>query len=416
MTNEIKNVPELRFPEFKEEWSKLKLGELAEIVRGSSPRPISDPRWFDINSDIGWLRISDVTEQNGKITKLEQKISKDGQKKTRVLHSKHLLLSIAATVGKPVINYVKTGVHDGFLIFLRPLFDIEFMYQWLDAYRPKWKKYGQPGSQVNLNSELVKSQKIYMPHSVEQKKISDFFSKLDQQIELEEKKLAKLEEQKKGYMQQIFSQKLRFKNEVGKNYSEWKHETLNELNCYFTDGNYGESYPKSDDMSNFEEGVAFLRGSNIKKGRIVLDNANYISREKHNELVSGHLYLGDIVIAVRGSLGAVGYVEKNIEGQNINSQLAIIRTLDTKIVSRFLIYYLMSNFGQKELLSKVSGTALKQLPLKQIKSFKTPLPENKEQDKISDFFYKLDKIINKQIKKIDRLKLRKKGFLQKMFV
>jgi type I restriction enzyme S subunit len=43
------------------------------------------------------------------------------------------------------------------------------MYQWLDAYRPKWKKYGQPGSQVNLNSELVKSQKIYMPHSVEQK-------------------------------------------------------------------------------------------------------------------------------------------------------------------------------------------------------------------------------------------------------
>lgn len=81
MTNEIKNVPELRFPEFKEGWSKLKLGELAEIVRGSSPRPISDPRWFDINSDIGWLRISDVTEQNGKITKLEQKISKDGQKR-----------------------------------------------------------------------------------------------------------------------------------------------------------------------------------------------------------------------------------------------------------------------------------------------------------------------------------------------
>lgn len=158
MTNQ---QPKLRFKGFRGDWDKIKIGELAEIVRGSSPRPITDPRWFDNNSDIGWLRISDVTKQNGRITNLEQKISKEAENKTRVLYDKHLLLSIAATVGKPVINYVKTGVHDGFLIFINPLFEIEYMYQWLDAFRPKWKKYGQPGSQVNLNSELVKSQSIY---------------------------------------------------------------------------------------------------------------------------------------------------------------------------------------------------------------------------------------------------------------
>ncbi|MEX6342443.1 restriction endonuclease subunit S [Staphylococcus arlettae] len=415
MTNEIKNVPELRFPEFKEGWSKLKLGELAEIVRGSSPRPISDPRWFDINSDIGWLRISDVTEQNGKITKLEQKISKDGQKKTRVLHSKHLLLSIAASVGKPVINYVKTGVHDGFLIFLKPLFDIEFMYQWLDAYRPKWKKYGQPGSQVNLNSELVKSQKIYMPHSVEQKKISDFFSKLDRQIELEEQKLAKLEEQKKGYMQKIFTQELKFKNSQLENI-KWSYKTLEELNSFFTDGNYGESYPKSEDMSDKNDGVAFLRGSNLKKGRITLEDANYISKKKHSELTTGHLFLDDIVIAVRGSLGAVGYVNENMVGNNINSQLAIIRTSNSLLYGKYLLYYLMSNQGKKELLSRVTGTALKQLPIKQIKQIKVPVPKLHEQHKIANFLSELDNLIDNQTEKIELLKERKKGFLQKMFV
>ena len=132
-----KKVPELRFKGFTEDWEQRKLGNLADIVRGASPRPIQNPKWFDYESDIGWLRISDVTEQNGRIYHLEQKISKAGQGKTRVLIEPHLLLSIAATVGKPVVNYVKTGVHDGFLIFLNPLFNREFMFQWLEMFRPK---------------------------------------------------------------------------------------------------------------------------------------------------------------------------------------------------------------------------------------------------------------------------------------
>jgi type I restriction enzyme S subunit len=96
--------------------------------------------------------------------------------------SPHLLLSIAATVGKPVINYVPTGVHDGFLIFLNINFNMEFMFQWLEMFRPNWQKYGQPGSQVNLNSDLVKNQVLNLPNDKEQQNISDMFVKLDQLI------------------------------------------------------------------------------------------------------------------------------------------------------------------------------------------------------------------------------------------
>ena len=196
-------IPEFRFNGFANAWEQRKLGDVAEIVRGASPRPISDPKWFDDNSDVGWLRISDVTNQNGRIHYLEQHISKLGQEKTRVITEPHLLLSIAATVGKPLINYVKTGVHDGFLIFLNPSFDLEYMYQWLEMFRPEWNKYGQPGSQVNLNSDLVKNQIIILPSEDEQKKISSFLKKFDHLITLHQRKIDKLKNLKKAMLDQM---------------------------------------------------------------------------------------------------------------------------------------------------------------------------------------------------------------------
>lgn len=186
------------------DWEEKKFDDLAEIVRGASPRPIKDPKWFDNKSEVGWLRISDVTNQKGKIYSLEQRLSLEGQLKTRVIDSPHLLMSIAASVGKPVINYVKTGVHDGFLIFLNPKFDLIFMYNWLEMFKPNWQRYGQPGSQVNLNSDLVKSQFLKVPNYYEQQKIGFFLSELDKLIETQNEKMEKLKMRKKGLLQKMF--------------------------------------------------------------------------------------------------------------------------------------------------------------------------------------------------------------------
>ncbi|MFD1420716.1 restriction endonuclease subunit S [Lactiplantibacillus songbeiensis] len=196
---------EWRFEGFTDPWEQRKLESLAEIVRGSSPRPIKSSRWFQQDSQVGWLRIADVTEQHGRIHKLNQHLSEDGQKKTRVLNSKHLLLSIAATVGSPVINYVSTGVHDGFLIFLTPKFELEFMFQWLTEMKNSWKKYGQPGSQVNLNSEIVRNKLILIPNNKEQKEIGYMLLKTDQLIAANEEKLTQLKTMKKFLMQNMFA-------------------------------------------------------------------------------------------------------------------------------------------------------------------------------------------------------------------
>lgn len=204
---------------------------------------------------------------------------------------------------------------------------------------------------------------------------------------------------------------LRFKGFV----DDWEQRKLGETNTKFTDGNYGESYPSNKDMSDSTNGVPFLRGSDLKNGKLDVSNANYITKEKHNELTSGHLTYDDIVIAVRGSLGSLGYVDVENVDWNINSQLAVIRTEKREFIGTFLIQFLSSDKGRKELLSRTTGTALKQLPIKQVKDVPVPKPSIDEQQKIGSFFKQLDDTIALHQRKLSLLKQLKQTYLQAMF-
>ena len=101
---------------------------------------------------------------------------------------------------------------------------------------------------------------------------------------------------------------------------------------------------------------------------------------------------------------------------NINSQLAIIRTDKNELSGAFIIQFLSSNRGQKELLSRQTGTALKQLPIKQLKDISVPVPNIEEQNKISDFLKKFDDTITLHQNKLEQLRSIKNAFLQKIFL
>ena len=186
-------------------------------------------------------------------------------------------------------------------------------------------------------------------------------------------------------------------------------------NTFFTDGNYGEAYPKSSDMTDSGSGIPFLTGGNLKDGKLSLDGASYITPEKHSKLTSGHLLEDDIVIAVRGSLGALGYVNTDNSGWNINSQLAILRTDKSELYGKFLIQYLLSWTGQNELLKRQTGSALKQLPIGAIKDVEVPITSIAEQEKIGEYFADLDHLITLHQRKYDKLTNVKKSMLEKMF-
>lgn len=408
---EQKNSPVLRFPGFDSNWSKKRLKKIADINPKSKQNRPEQFNYIDLES-----------VKQGRIINIS-KVSKDNapSRAQRIAQKQDIFFQTVRPYQQNNFIYNfdvdDVVVSTGYAQF-RTINHKYYIFTLLHTYRFLVNVLlNCTGSNYPaINSTDLSNIEVYITENkLEQEKIGNFFSKLDCQIELEEKKLELLEQQKRGYMQKIFTQELKFKNSQLENI-KWSYKTLEELNSFFTDGNYGESYPKSEDMSDKNDGVAFLRGSNLKKGRITLEDANYISKKKHSELTTGHLFLDDIVIAVRGSLGAVGYVNENMVGNNINSQLAIIRTSNSLLYGKYLLYYLMSNQGKKELLSRVTGTALKQLPIKQIKQIKVPVPKLYEQHKIANFLSELDNLIDNQTEKIELLKERKKGFLQKMFV
>ncbi|HFR3896038.1 TPA: restriction endonuclease subunit S, partial [Streptococcus suis] len=305
------NIPSYRFQGYTDAWELRKLGELAEIVRGASPRPIQDPKWFDEQSEIGWLRISDVTEQDGRIYHLEQKISKLGQQKTRVLVEPHLLLSIAATVGKPVVNYVKTGVHDGFLIFLEPRFEQEFMFQWLEMFRSSWSKYGQPGSQVNLNSDLVKNQELSIPTHPEQEAIGTFFSTLDRHITLHQRKLDMFKEQKKTYLKLLFPAKgqtkpaLRFQGFE----DDWKEVKLGEV----VEKSGSGGTPKSTNKAYYGGNIPFLSITDITQSGKYITNTEKTLTEIGLENSSAWIVpKGAISLAMYASVGKLAILKTDV--------------------------------------------------------------------------------------------------------
>ena len=194
----------------KEGWVVKKLGEIANIVRGASPRPIEDPKWFDQNSQIGWVRISDVTKSVKILTETTQKLSELGIQSSRYVEEGNLIMSICATVGRPILTRINVCIHDGFVVFRNPQVEIDYLYYFLSFIEKDWSKNGQTGSQMNLNTTLINTTEIPIPPTkVEQTRIAIILSDMDAEIAALETKLEKYRNIKLGMMQNLLTGKIR---------------------------------------------------------------------------------------------------------------------------------------------------------------------------------------------------------------
>lgn len=405
-----KKVPEIRFKEFNGEWVGNYLGGLAEIVRGASPRPIEDPKWFDRNSSVGWLRIRDVTEQDGRIRYLEQRISKLGQEKTRVLFDQSLLLSIAASVGKPVINYVETGVHDGFLIFKKPLFNLEFMYQWLKSFELNWQQYGQPGSQVNLNSDIVKSQIVFMPLKKEQTQIGNTFQKLDSLINQHQQQHDQLSNIKKAMLEKMFPKlgetlpEIRFKGFSG----EWEVRALGDYTT-FRRGSFPQPYGNKEWYGG-ECAMPFVQVVDVSKElSLVEDTKQKISIKAQSRSV--FVKKGSVVVTLQGTIGRVAITQYD---SFVDRTILIFESFVKKTDSSFWAYTIQNKFDLEK--RRAPGGTIKTITKEALSSFDVLIPSTEEQTQIGNYFQKLDALINQHQQQINKLNNIKQSFLSKMFV
>lgn len=194
----------------KQDWEIKQLSDVATIVRGASPRPIEDPKWFNENSLIGWVRISDVTKSIKILTETTQKLSELGVKSSRYVEEGNLIMSICATVGRPILTRLNVCIHDGFVVFRNPKIEIEYLYYYLTFIEKDWSKNGQTGSQMNLNTTLINTTEIPFPISPEeQTRIATILSDMDAEIAALETKLEKYRNIKLGMMQNLLTGKIR---------------------------------------------------------------------------------------------------------------------------------------------------------------------------------------------------------------
>lgn len=199
-----------RLPGFSDEWERPRLGKLARIQRGASPRPIDSPVWFDDTSPTGWVRISDVSQSGMYLRSTTQRLSPMGVLHSRPVASGSLIMSICATVGRPVITEIDVCIHDGFVVFDDLKVDKHFLYFALKRIEPDWSKQGQTGSQMNLNTGLINDTAIHVPrNSGEQRAIATTLSDMDEELAALSARREKLAVIKLAMMQELLSGRIR---------------------------------------------------------------------------------------------------------------------------------------------------------------------------------------------------------------
>ena len=247
------------------------------------------------------------------------------------------------------------------------------------------------------------------PSLPEQQKIAGFLSTIDTVIKKQKETVSAWKERKKGVMQKLFSQEVRFKADDGSDFPEWEEKYLSDIASFHS----GLTYTP-DDVVDSENGILVFRSSNIQNGRIAYDDNVYVDKELKEK---NYVKLHDIVVCVRN--GSKSLVGKNalVTESDLNATWgAFMSVIRAKQNYEFIHQYLNSTFFKKEMY-KDSGTAtINQITTAMLNGCKLFVPSLAEQQKIADCLSSLDEVIEKQKATLAVWEELKKGLLQQMFV
>ena len=204
------NVPNLRFPEFQGEWKRTIFKNVITLQRGSSPRPIIE---YVTTSDDGvnWIKIGDMPHFGRIVTSTEEKITKEGAKKSRQVNKGDLILSNSMSYGLPYIMGIDGYIHDGWFVLknFENTFDKDYLCNLLisSAIQNQYKRLAAGGVVQNISSDLVNSVSVSIPTMMEQKKISSLLNLIDERIATQNKIIEDLKKLKSAISHILFSSK-----------------------------------------------------------------------------------------------------------------------------------------------------------------------------------------------------------------
>ena len=375
-------VPKLRFKEFNGAWEGKRTLFIAPLKRG-----------FDLTS-------SDVVDGEYPVVYSNGVLKHHNDFKAK---GPGVITGRSGTIGS--VHYVENNFwpHNTSL-WVTNFFDNFPKFIYYFYVRFKLNRYNAGSTVPTLNRNDVHFVKKFIPGFIEQKKIASFLTSVDKKINLLTKKKALLESYKKGVMQKIFSQEIRFKDEDGKDFPEWKNSTLGE-ECEINGG----GTPDSTNENYWGNEIYWFTPTEIKV-KYLKRSKRMITRDGLNNSSAKLLPKGSLLLTTRATIGDVAFCTNECStNQGFQSFLPTSKpNLD------FLYQWIKCN--KKELIKKSSGSTFLEISKKEIQKITIKLPIINEQNKIASFLSSIDKKIELVDFQLERNKEFKKGLLQQMFV
>ena len=394
MTEQV-NTPELRFPEFTEKLILQKLNSVASVTMGQSPK---SSNYTDDFKQMTLVQ-GNADLKNGKINSRIYTTEI-----TKIAKVQDIILTVRAPVGELAIAQKEVCIGRGVCAIKAN----KFVYYFLEKLKINklWTRLSQGSTFEAISGNDIKNINVTLPSKKEQTKIGDFFSKLDRQIELEEEKLKLLEQQKRGYMQKIFSRELRFKDENGNDYPDWKLKKLSNIADII-----GGGTPSTKKSEYWDGDINWFSPVEIGDKEFVSTSQRRITEKGLEKSSAKMLPIGTVLFTSRAGIGKTAILSKEA---TTNQGFQSIVPKENDLDSYFL--YSMTSILKRDAEKVGAGSTFSEVSRKQMEQIKLLIPILKEQKQIGRLFQIINRKINKQIHKIELLKQRKKGLLQKMFV
>ena len=402
MTEQAK-VPAIRFAGFTDPWEQRKLSEVATFGGGHTP-PMADPDNYE-DGYVLWVTSQDV--KSNYLDRTTTQITEKGAKELTLYPAGSLVMVTRSGILRhtlPVAELRKPSTVNQDIRVILPQGECcgEWLLQFFISHNKELLlEFGKTGTTVeSVDFGKIKDMLLYMPSTVEQQQIGDFFAKLDSLITLHQRKYDKLVILKKSMLEKMFPKdgesvpEIRFAGFT----DPWEQRKLGEFGSVaMCKRIYKEQTSEQGDVPFF------------KIGTFGADPDAFISNELFEDYKRTYPYPtpGTLLISAAGSIGRI--VEYQGEKAYFQDSNIVWLEHDHRLNDAFL----------KPLYSKIEwgleGSTIKRLYNKDLLSAEVTIPDGREQKEIGQFFAKLDSLITLHQRKLELLQNIKKSLLDKMF-
>ena len=384
----------------------VELGEICEIVRGGSPRPIMDYITKD-EDGVNWLKIGDVNETDKYFSHANEKIKQSGISKTRPVVTGDLILSNSMSYGRAFITLIDGYIHDGWLRLRcdESKVDKEYLYYFLisDFAQNQFRAIATGSVVNNLKADTVKMAKIALPSLKTQKIIASILSLFDDKIENNKAINRNLSElldlmYKNDYLDEVV------------NHKDWIEVTMDDITSKFATG----LNPRKNFVLGHGENY-YVTIKNMNNNRVYLDSKCDMVDDDALVKINkrSDLQVGDLLFSGIGTIGRVHLIDEPPTNWNISESIFTMRP--SKVVTSEFLYLLFLSYDMQDYaLSLASGSVQKGIRMADLKRYKLYLPSKEDMDRLTSTWKPLIDQIKKFERENDELAILRDTLLRKL--